>query len=313
MSLLREIQDGATEDTVSLGSLLRKTKLLAARIGVKEIGEWAERELSGYNNNNELPPYRGPFEATVLGNAIDPYRGFLQNFPIPPIALSENVRNGFLFKLHFTQGVTELESLAAVKETLRDPWPSDAVAAFSILTEGGIAKIDPSMAFVEIWKPIPYPVIVGVLDAIRTRLLDLTMQLGEEEPLAERGQRLPDPNHAANILYTVVYADTANVAVGNRDVTQTQTQQLPAPFDTVSLLDYLRKLGLDDEVIDNLQNALEEDAEEEGECDDSSERKGPGRRTLMWLKNVLTATTTKVGTPVATTLITQALLHHFGI
>jgi hypothetical protein len=38
MSLLREIQDGATEDSVSLGSLLRKTKLLAAPIGVKEIG-----------------------------------------------------------------------------------------------------------------------------------------------------------------------------------------------------------------------------------------------------------------------------------
>src|SRR5215813_6667263 len=37
MSLLREIQDGATEDSVSLGSLLRKTKLLTARIGVKEI------------------------------------------------------------------------------------------------------------------------------------------------------------------------------------------------------------------------------------------------------------------------------------
>ncbi len=47
MGLLREIQDGATEDSVSLGSLLRKTKLLAVRIGVKEIGVWAERELAG--------------------------------------------------------------------------------------------------------------------------------------------------------------------------------------------------------------------------------------------------------------------------
>ncbi|MFL5654762.1 MAG: hypothetical protein ACJ8CB_11385 [Ktedonobacteraceae bacterium] len=107
MGLLREIQDGATEDSVNLGSLLRKTKLLAARIGVKEIGEWAEHELSGYNDNDELPPYRGPFSATVLGNAMGTYGRELRNFPIPPMALSERVRDGFLFKLSFTQGVTE--------------------------------------------------------------------------------------------------------------------------------------------------------------------------------------------------------------
>ena len=85
MSLLREIQDGATEDSVSLGSLLRKTKLLATRIGVKEIGAWAEHELSGYGNTEELPPYRGPFEAVVLGNAIGPFGSRLKNFPIPPL------------------------------------------------------------------------------------------------------------------------------------------------------------------------------------------------------------------------------------
>ena len=61
---------------------------------------------------------------------------------------------------------------------------------------------------------------MGGIEAVRARLLDFTMQLEEEEPLAERGQKLPDPKHAANILYTVVYADNANVAVGNRDVTQ---------------------------------------------------------------------------------------------
>ena len=33
MSLLRDIQNGTTEDSVSLGSLLRKVKLLANHIG----------------------------------------------------------------------------------------------------------------------------------------------------------------------------------------------------------------------------------------------------------------------------------------
>lgn len=102
MSLLREIQDGAAEDTISLGTLLRKVKLLANRIGVKEIGEWAGHELSGYDSIAELPPYRGPFEATVLGNAFGPYGRALQRFPIPMLALSEKYRDDQFFKLYFS-------------------------------------------------------------------------------------------------------------------------------------------------------------------------------------------------------------------
>ena len=64
MSLLRDIQNGATEDSVSLGSLLRKVKLLAGRIEVREISEWAERELSGYDSIEILPSYRGPFNTS---------------------------------------------------------------------------------------------------------------------------------------------------------------------------------------------------------------------------------------------------------
>ena len=171
-----------------------------------------------------------------------------------------------------------------------------------------MAKIDSSMTFVEIWKEIPYPTVIGVLDAIRTRLLDLSMQIGEEEPAAEREQRLDHPERAAKIFYATVYAQSANVAVGNRDVNQ--AQELPAAFGADGLMRYLREIGLDDETIDDLQDALDEDAEEASDGDGPG---GPGRKVLTWLKNVSAAGTNKVGVPVATSLITQALLHHFGL
>lgn len=227
MSLLREIQDGVAGDTVSLSALLRKVKLLANRIGVREIGEWAGHELSGYDSIAELPPYRGPFEATVLGNAFGPFGSALKRFPIPMLALSEEYRNDPLFKLYFLHGVAELESLAAAKQTLHAPWPSDTVAAFPIITKGGTFKIDPEMIFVEIWKEIPYSTLIGVLDAVRTRLLDLSMQLGEEEPSVEHEQRITNPERverATNTFNTIVYAGAANVALGNRGVAQIQKQ-----------------------------------------------------------------------------------------
>jgi AbiTii/TIR domain len=224
MSLLREIQDGATEDTVSLGSLLRKVKLLAARIGVKEIGAWAAHELTGYDSVEELPSYRGPFEATVVGNGVG-YGYQYSAYPIPRIAFEEKYRNSSLFQLYFLQGVAELESFAAAKETARAPWSSDIVATLPVLVQTGRIQLDPEIQWSEIWKPIPYPLIVGVLDAIRSRLLDFTMQIGEEEPAAEREQRITDParvEQAARIFHTIIYANAANIAMGNRDVTQTQ-------------------------------------------------------------------------------------------
>lgn len=311
MSLLREIQDGATEDTISLGSLLRKTKLLASRIGVTEIGEWAERELIGYDDIKELPSYRGPLEAVVVGYGVDQIGREYREYPIPSLAFEEKYRDSLLFKLYFMQGVAELEAIAAVKETARAPWLPDTVAGLPILIRKGLVQLDPRINWIEIWKPIPYPTTVGVLDAIRTRLLDFTMLLGEEEPSVEREQRLTDTERAAQIFYNTVYAGTANVAIGNRDVNQ--IQELPAPFDTDGLMSYLRKLGLDDETIDDLQDALDEDAEEDGEADEDGEPKRPGRRVLTWLKNVSTAGTTKIGVPVASTLITQALLHYFKL
>ena len=182
----------------------------------------------------------------------------------------------------------------------------------SLLARKGIVQLNPDIHWFEIWKSIPCPTIVGVLDAIRNRLLDFTMQIAEEEPSAEGEQRITDPERverATNVFHNTIYASSANIAIGSRDVTQ--TQELPEPFDTEGLLDYLRKLGLDENMIDNLQDALDEDAEEENEDSEDDEPKKPGRKALTWLKNVSTAATTQVGTPVATALITQALLHYF--
>ena len=67
------------------------------------------------------------------------------------------------------------------------------MAAFSILARDGTVKINPSMTFVAIWKEVPHTTIVGVLVAIRSRLLDFTMQIGEEEPSAEDERRITDP------------------------------------------------------------------------------------------------------------------------
>ena len=135
------------------------------------------------------------------------------------------------------------------------------------------------------------------------------MQVVEEEPAIEHEQRLSehDQRRVIQTFHTTVYAGAANVALGNRDVNQ--AQEFPAPFDTAGLMSYLHHLGLSNKEINELQNALREDAENQ----EVNLPNGPGRKVLKWLREALTASASKVGVPVATELITQAILHYFGL
>jgi hypothetical protein len=58
MTLLREIEAAATTSKEPLADLLRRCKVLAARLKHAELGQWADRELNGYPDNQNVPRYR---------------------------------------------------------------------------------------------------------------------------------------------------------------------------------------------------------------------------------------------------------------
>ena len=60
MSLLREIQNLAScsSKDIDLSSLLRKCKILSARLNHHEFKVWVEKELNGYESDEELPSSR---------------------------------------------------------------------------------------------------------------------------------------------------------------------------------------------------------------------------------------------------------------
>ena len=57
-SLIDELQLDASNNTVSVSSLLRKALMVAAKLAVSDIPEWINKELSRYGNGDSLPSYR---------------------------------------------------------------------------------------------------------------------------------------------------------------------------------------------------------------------------------------------------------------
>ena len=54
MSLLRQIQDAAIDSSIDLPTLLRKCKVLAARLGNEDFKRWIDNELVGYDRKEDL-------------------------------------------------------------------------------------------------------------------------------------------------------------------------------------------------------------------------------------------------------------------
>jgi hypothetical protein len=74
-TLIEQLQEEALDPKVSLTDLLRKTKLCAAKLGLRGAVEWVDHELNGYPAGVKLPDYRqlsiGPETVQVLSRLAD--------------------------------------------------------------------------------------------------------------------------------------------------------------------------------------------------------------------------------------------------
>jgi hypothetical protein len=91
MSLLRQIQDAAIDSTVDIPSLLRKCKVLAARLGNDDFKRWLDNELSGYSSKDELPEYR-VLNVNSKGHFSGAFGSGLRNADIPLMCVPEQLK-----------------------------------------------------------------------------------------------------------------------------------------------------------------------------------------------------------------------------
>jgi hypothetical protein len=109
MSLLREIQQDLASANGDVTTVLRKCKILAARLGSSEFAQWVDWELNGYPESQPTPEYRRL--------AITYYASFFSlGWKVPQAAVPlqvvpEKHRDSFR-NIEFRDGIAKAESLA---------------------------------------------------------------------------------------------------------------------------------------------------------------------------------------------------------
>jgi len=274
MSLLRDIQDAALDSRIHLPDLLRKCKVLAARLGNADFKRWVDSELNGYGEEESLPSYRS-FRVESQGN----FSGFagsgLRNTPIPLSCLPAEFRD-MLFTHHSREPVSALADLLAKGDSgsFRVPWPADLVARVG-------QDIYENMNCLSAWQVIPRGGIVGILDTVRTRVLNFVLEIESEAP--DAGEAAPgihpvSQERVNQVFHTQVFGNVGNVAAGGEGFSQSNVAAV-AQGDFNSLRTYLTSLGIGPADLSDLESATKEDGE--------SSQRGIGEHTSHWLGKMI--------------------------
>lgn len=287
--------------------LLRKVKVLAARLDIGQLDEWVEHELMGYPAGAQLPEYRGPFPAEVKGDFGGPFGSGIKNGPVPAVGFPKEQRDSALFKIEFRQSIAQLEEFSSSEDMLREEWPADAVAWTNSLLQEGKASLYPQMGLQQAWKPISPAHIRGIVDIVRTRILDLALSLEKMNPEAGQDDSQRIDTAQAQTIVTHIYGAGSNIAIGSSDVTQSVS--LPPPGDLDGLVSYMRSLGVGTAQVDALLAAIDADGHE-------AHRSDLGQNVSAWLGRLVShagSFAANMSAGAAGELAAAALASYFGL
>lgn len=304
MSLIEKIQESAVDSGVDLPTLLRKCRLLAARIRSEELAQWVGYELNGYPSKDSLPQYRS-ISAQSLGDFYSPLGEGMKNVPILSDSLPPEFRE-YATTQFFLVGARELTELVQTNDshaTIHLDWSHD------ILLRLG-SNIYAGMSCFSAWKLVSRSDVEGILDAVRDRILDFTLEIEAEVSAKsdENSLREISGERSHQVFNTIVLGNVGNLAPGGSGFSQTSDFQVIAG-DLPSLKKSLEMLQVPDKDIDELESILQEETAPK----DSGTL---GDRTAKWIGKMVGEAVSgvwKINVSAAAHLLKQAILSYYDL
>jgi hypothetical protein len=304
MSLLREIQEAIVDPKSELAPILLKVRILADRLGSGQLEEWVKLESEGYPAEIDVPEYRKVSVTYTACVANIAWRA--TNQPIPTALISKFAGD------HWTP-IGMRESMAAIDDLLSKSEGGggigiDASNLILLLQD----KIFEGSAISSVTGRISATGLREIQNAVRTRILELTMKLEKEvpgsgdvtisKPLVTRADITEKVAHVVNM--TVHGPNTMITSTGSHTAVTVNNVQ----GDVGTLRGELVKAGIPDDAATEFSEIVS------AEKPDADQSFGPNAR--KWIaRNIATASdgTWKVGLAVAAKLLEEAALRYYGL
>jgi hypothetical protein len=292
--LLRQIQEDAVSNAVPVSTLLRRCQMFAARVGIPELGAWVRHELDGYPSDVDLPEYH-VFDGVARGHFFGPFGSGIRNAVLPAGNLPEGVRD-WARKAYIRQPIVALEEVAKKGEhNVTFPWPADLVAHVQ-------GRFYEHMALGQAWLEVSCAGFIASVESVRNRILAFALE-AEQYVGEEADGREAQGAAISNVFHTHVYGTVQNLAQGSTGVMQ--HGEIP-PGDLPALVAELRALGVPDDDITDLQEALTD------ERPPSSDNLGP--RVTAWIGRMVSKAASgawSVATTTAATVLPKLIERYY--
>lgn len=254
MGLLRDIQNAAIATDQPLALVLRKARVLAARLDHEPLRQWTSHELNGYPPEATLPAYRARRQTVVKGTFAGPFGQRVDNLAIPRLAVDKDYWDGPLFNFAYQEPVAAYEEILRAPQRedlhLKSPWPADALVVVR-------PRVLEGMECVAAWQVLPRGEVVAVVEGVRNRLLEFVLELEREAPQAEDealAELAGSQERVTQIFTTTIYAGTTmndqsinvqggttgNIAGGRGNTTEQGDVLITQSADLTPLLEQLR-------------------------------------------------------------------------
>lgn len=257
--LLDDIIELATDDKRSIGVLLRKCVVLAFQLKNEQLKAWANQELNGYPSIENLPKYR-ILPAAATGLFVGPgWARFQQG--IPSFKL-EKQHQECAEKVYIAQSVGTLEDTlkSGSDSDLSFPWNANLVAYYQ-------DKLRSGWQLHSVQQIVPKSVFAGLLGTVRTRVLNMALELQSEVGKEDEDLEKIEPRTKAKVDQTInnyIYGG-ANVYVASGQSTMNATtigEQIIVQGDWNQLATALKGAGINDPELKELQEAIAADGDE---------------------------------------------------
>jgi hypothetical protein len=303
MGLLDDIQSDALSNTVPVTSLLRKVLVLASKLDSNVLEDWVRHELNGYPAAAELPEYR-IIELHFKGHFAGPFGARIENAPIAPHLIEKVTTWEDFNKFEARQPITTIDDSQAVREAGVLKVNFDNLA----LVLGG--KIFQGYHCVQVWGEVPSMGVIGIVEAVKTRVLDFALALGKKYPIAGEigGMNVKDETTKKDfqsIVQNTIYGNvgvaghashsTVNITVNQGNLRDLR-QQLTAHY-------------VESADIDELETALMEEPQVGAD-------KKFGPKVGSWIGKMVgkaASGTWGVGLEIGSAVLQKALLAYYGL
>lgn len=284
-------------------ALLRKCRVLSARIRNEQLKLWVTYELDGYKKVDDLPDYRIT-KASSKGHFSGYGGSGLKNAEIPVGCIPKEYHKA-LYDVNLMSGIATYCDLLRQDDgsgSFQIPWPSEFYSVFG-------DNIYQNMNLIQAWQDLPRGVIVNLVETVKTRVLNFALELESEYPDAGESEpeQAPPAEKVTQIFNNYISGSVGNIASGSNQVHQSNDVKIDqGNFDDLIKYFELNKVSVED--LGELEEAVS------AEPNSNEGKFGP--KVSSWFGKMASKAASgawKIGTSSATAVLTEGLKKYYGI